>query len=358
MLNVMGLGKLLLTVLLLMAASAHASMGLIELPADEHAGPVTLLYPTDAPETVVTRGPFHFQAAENATPSAGNAHLIVISHGSPAPVWVYLDLSRALVDAGFTVAMPEHLHDNPHDSSEPGPPSWQRRPFEISAAIDRLQGDARFAQNINFKSVGMYGMSAGGHTALTLAGGRWSPSLLRTHCQNFLTEDFHACAGPSLSLTGGILDGIKKFAVRTVDNWKFADSTFYGHTDSRITTIVAGVPFAADFDLTSLQSPHVALGLITARQDTWLNPRFHSDAILAACKTCVLVMDIKNGGHGALLSPLPPTAHFDTSLIADPPDFDRATEMPRINAAIVSFFQQHLLGSQPVETQTHRQPVK
>jgi hypothetical protein len=241
--------------------------------------------------------------------------------------------------------MPEHLHDNSRDDSDPGPPSWERRPIEVSAAIDRIQSDARFSTILDFGKIGMYGMSAGGHTALTLAGGRWSPSKLRDHCRKFIEEDFHACAGPSFSLTGGVFDGIKKFVARTIDNWKFDDSAYYTHTDPRITAIVAGVPFAADFDLASLRSPPVTLGIITARQDKWLNPRFHGDAVLATCRTCVLILDLGNGGHGALLSPLPPRAHFDGSLIADPASFDRAKEVPRINAAIVSFFQRHLVES-------------
>lgn len=321
-------------------------MGLIEMPADEHSGPTTVFYPAVVPSAEVTRGSFQFQAAEDAPPVAGNGHLIVISHGSPAPVWVYLDLARALVEAGYTVVMPEHLHDNPHDDSEPGPPSWKRRPIEVSAAIDRMQSDDRFSRNLDFGAIGMYGMSAGGHTALTLAGGRWSPSKLREHCKKFIQEDFHACAGPSFSLTGGIFDGVKKFVVRAIDNWKFDDPAYYAHTDPRITTIVAGVPFAADFDLASLRSPPVALGIITARQDKWLNPRFHSEAVLAACRTCVPILALGNGGHGALLSPLPPGANFDGSLVADPPGFDRARQVPRINAAIVTFFQRHLIEAQ------------
>lgn len=334
-----------LVLLCLLTASSYASMGLIELPASERSGPTTVLYPATAPQAEVTRGPFRFQAAQDATPVPGNRHLIVISHGSPAPVWVYLDLARALVDAGYTVVMPEHLHDNPRDDSEPGPPSWKRRPIEVSAAIDRIQGDDRFSRNLDFKAVGMYGMSAGGHAALTLAGGRWSPSLLLNHCRNFTREDFHACAGPSFSLTGGVLDAIKVFMVRLIDRWKFDDPTYYAHTDPRITAIVAGVPFAADFDLTSLRSPPVALGIITARQDRWLNPRFNSDAVLAECKTCELILELGNGGHGALLSPLPSIADHDGSLIADPPGFDRARQVPRINAAIVSFFERHLAGA-------------
>ncbi len=158
---------------------------------------------------------------------------------------MHLDLVRTLVDAGFTVALPEHQADNYKDDSEPGPPSWRRRPVEVSRAIDRLSREPAFASRLDLEHVGMFGMSAGGHTAPTLAGGRWSPSRLRRHCQLHIAEDFHACAGPSLALSGGALDGIKRFIVTAINDRKLDDSSWYEHRDPRIIAVAAGVPFAA-----------------------------------------------------------------------------------------------------------------
>ena len=191
------------------AASAAVSVGMVELPADARSGPVTVFYPAAAEAGAVRRGAFVLDVAVDAPRAEGNRHMVVISHGSPASPWVHFDLARTLVHAGFVVALPEHFADNHKDSSEPGPPSWRRRPGEVSRAIDRLQAEARFGQALEFGRVGMFGMSAGGHTALTLAGGRWSPSRLRAHCDEHLAQDFHACAGPSVALTGGVLDGIR-----------------------------------------------------------------------------------------------------------------------------------------------------
>ena len=42
------------------------------------------------------------------------------------------------VEAGFVVAVPLHRGDNFGDMSEIGPPSWRRRPAEVSRAIDAL----------------------------------------------------------------------------------------------------------------------------------------------------------------------------------------------------------------------------
>ena len=329
---------------LLLVQAARAAMGLAELPPNATSGPVTVFYPTEAAESPVTRAPFRFEAALDAPPSAGNRRLIVISHGSPSSPWVHVDLARALVAAGFTVALPEHEGDNARSHGDSGPTSWKRRPLEVSRAIDRLAQEPRWGHALDFGAVGMFGMSAGGHTALVLAGGRWSPSRLLAHCQQHLEDDFHACAGPSFSLDGGLLDGAKKAIVRTVIGSKLADPAWYGHVDPRITAIVSGVPFAADFDMESLRSPAAALAIVSARVDRWLVPRFHSDAVLAACQRCVRLLDLPTGGHGALISNLPPDLSGDVgSLVADPPGFRREVEVPKVNAAVVGYFQRRLL---------------
>jgi predicted dienelactone hydrolase len=230
----------LLGLAIALVAPARAATGLAELPADAISGPVTVFYPAAAPAAAVRRGPFTLDVAVYAPPASGNRRLVVISHGSPGSPWVHADLARALVESGFVVALPEHHADNYKDDSEPGPPSWRRRPAEVSRAIDRLGADPRFGPALDLDRVGMFGMSAGGHTALTLAGGRWSPSRLRSHCQQHLADDFHACAGPSLSLSGGLLDPVKLALVRTVINTKLDDGAWYTHPEPRIAAIVAG----------------------------------------------------------------------------------------------------------------------
>lgn len=129
-----------------------------------------------------------------------------------------------------------------------------------------------------------------------------------------------------------------------VSSAKLTDATWYAYTDPRIAAIVAGVPFAADFDAGSLAAPKVALGIISAQQDRWLLPRFHSERILRVCTTFEKLADLQGAGHGALLSPLPPRVSgllFD--LIGDPAGFDRARAVPEVNQKIAAFFRRHLV---------------
>lgn len=335
--------SLVLAVAVLLAPSVEAGMGLAELPGNATSGPVTVFYPAEAVEAPIVREAFRFEAALDGPQAAGNRHLVVISHGSPSSPWVHLDLARALVSAGFVVAVPEHQGDNARDAADAGPVSWKRRPIEVSRAIDRLAQEPRWRRALDLDAVGLFGMSAGGHTALTLAGGRWSPSRLREHCRRHLEEDFHTCAGPWLSLDGGPLDGAKKAIVRTVLAVKLSDTVWYQHVDKRITAIVAGVPFAADFDPDSLMSPNAALAIVSARADRWLVPRFHSDVVLAHCQRCVHLLDFPDGGHGALLSPMPADLSGAVgALVSDPPGFRRETEQIRLNHAVTRFFQERL----------------
>lgn len=325
---------------------AVAGVGVKQLAPRGEDGPVTVFYPSPAAETPLQRGPFRLALAEGALPARGNGRLVVISHGSGGNAWPHSDLARTLVKEGFVVAVPLHHGDNARDPSRPGPESWKRRPAEVSRAIDAVAADAALAPLLTFDRVGVYGMSAGGHTALTLAGGRWSPALLRRHCEAHLEQDFNSCVGLLTELKGNAFDGLRKTvalaAIRTI----FRDDAWYVHSDPRVKAVVAAVPFAADFDAASLARPSVPLGLVTAGRDAWLVPRFHSSAILAACRPrCELVGELPNAGHGAFLSPPPPAEVLGpvaARLLGDPPGFDRAV-LPAVDARVAAFFRQHLL---------------
>jgi predicted dienelactone hydrolase len=322
--------------------TAEASVGVTEIPGKNGDGVVTVYYPSSSGEQPVERGPFTFHLAVQGTPVRGNGRLIVISHGSGGSPWVHADLARTLVEDGFVVAMPLHRGDNYKDPSELGPKSWERRPIEVSDAIDVMGADPRLRPLLALDKVGMYGMSAGGHTALTLAGGRWSPARLRDHCNAHIAEDFQTCVGLTTRLTGGLLDGLKETIALWVIRARLSDATPRAHTDPRVVAIVAGVPLAADFEMASLAAPPVPLGLVTARQDQWLVPRFHSDVVLGACAACERLADLANGGHGALLSPLPPgLTGLIGDLMNDPPGFDRGV-LPEVHHKISGFFLKHL----------------
>ena len=335
--------QVLLLFLFLLGTRAGADTGLAQIRGLEGDGQVTVFYPTSARAEAHKRGPFTMQLAPGGAPVRGNGRLAILSHGSGGNPWVHSNLAGALVEAGFVVAMPEHRGDNFRDMSQAGPESWKRRPGEVSRAIDAVARDTRFAPLLALDKVGVYGMSAGGHTALSHAGGRWSPMSFSQHCVRHIQDEFHACVGLATELTGDWSDAIKRWIALQVLAWRFSDPAWQTHSDPRVQAVVAAVPFAADFDMASLATPRVPLGIVNAGKDLWLLPRLHAEAVLKACRSCTLVADLPGGGHGALLSPLPPKlSGLVGELLNDPPGFDRKL-LPEVDRKIADFFRKHLL---------------
>lgn len=326
--------------------SPAPSMGVLELPATAGLRPVMVHYPSSSPSGPVRHGPALQQLAPNGVPVRGNGRLVVLSHGTGGRPEVHADLARALVRAGFVVALPEHRGDTFRDYSDQGSfASPERRPTEVGRTIDAVAKDPRLAPLLDLRQVGVYGMSAGGFTALTLAGGRWSPQQFVRHCDAHLAEDWYFCTGVITSLDGGWLDGLKQWVARREIHRRFdKDTAWREHADPRITAVVAAVPAAAALDLASLREPRTALGLVTMGGDRWLLPRFHAEAVLQACEPrCERIAHMQKGGHGAMLSPLPPGLDGVLGeMLNDPPGFDRA-ELPEVDQQIVAFFSRQLL---------------
>ncbi|VTU22958.1 putative dienelactone hydrolase [Variovorax sp. PBS-H4] len=166
-------GPITLCVLLLAAGQSvraqSPTLGFMQLP-QPGGGLVTVFYPSSDPEIPASQGPFTLSWAAKGRVSKGNGRMVVISHGSGGSPWVHADLARALVQRGFTVALPQHAGDNYLDPSEPGPASWIKRPIEVSQAIDVVSSSPSLAADLRLDSVGLFGGSAGGHTALSMAG--------------------------------------------------------------------------------------------------------------------------------------------------------------------------------------------
>jgi predicted dienelactone hydrolase len=335
----------------LLGSASHAqslNLGFTQL-AQGDGGHTTVFYPTRAAEMQVTRGPFELSWAKDAAPARGHGRLIVISHGSGGSPWVHADLARELVSRGFVVALPQHHGDNHLDPSGPGPDSWVKRPREVSHAIDLMAAEPRFSAHLSLDAVGVFGGSAGGHTALSLAGGAWSPARFRDHCDRHLEIDFSSCVGFTTLLDGNWLDGIKTWLARRIIAWRFSDETLQRHTDPRVKAAVAMVPFAADFVPDSLAEPRVALGLVIASRDVNQIPALHVETIRTACEPrCEVLMALPDAGHGAMLSPMPPLepGSVASRLLSDPPSFDRTATLPVLHSRIAEFFTRTLRPSQ------------
>ena len=333
----------------LLNSASHAqplNLGFTQLTQSD-GGNTTVFYPTSATESHVTQGPFELSWAKDASPARGNGRLIVISHGSGGSPWVHTDLARELVARGFVVALPQHQGDNYLDPSSPGPDSWTKRPHEVSKAIDLVAKDPRLSAHLSLDAIGVFGGSAGGHTALSLAGGEWSSARFRDHCDRNIEIDFSSCVGFTTLLSGNWLDGIKTWVARCIISWRFSNDTVQRYLDPRVKASVAMVPFAADFVPESLAEPRVALGLVIAAKDVNQIPALHVEVVRKACEPrCQVIMYLPDAGHGAMLSPMPPLQQGSVAsrLLSDPPSFDRTATLPVLHSRIAEFFSKTLLS--------------
>ena len=306
-----------------LSLQAHAQVGRSTLTVDGQ--PLTLVYPSDEAVRPMTIGPFQLEVAPDAPATPGRHRLIVMSHGtagSPAPDHA---LAATLARAGFVVAQLTHEGDNFRDTRLAGPESFKRRPLEAVRAIDALAADRTWSSRLDLSKVGVHGMSAGGVTALSLAGAQWNMLTLIRHCNDHIDEDSGFCLQGTQDPEGqaarrqrfesarGVPDdylpaGLKELhGGRTpgaTDHAAHSDPSPDPRPDPRIASVTLAVPVAAVFTRESLARIRVPVGIVAAREDRLLVSRWHSDYVVASCQSCSLLADLP-GGHFDVLRPWP-----------------------------------------------------
>lgn len=296
--------------------AASAQVGLSQLTFGNL--PVTLVYPTAQAGQPTPFGPFTLTVARDAAPSPGVRRLVVMSHGTAGSAVADHTLAATLARAGFVVAQPLHAGDNHLDASAAGPEAWKRRPGEISRVIDGLAQHPTWKPLLALDRVGVHGMSAGGATALALAGAQWRMLDLIKHCQEQTEADFGFCFN-------GLPDAQAQAARRArYDSARHVPEMFLpaelkavhgGRTptsdndevrpDPRVAAVTLSVPVAAIFSASSLARIRIPVGVVAAERDTMLLPAFHSARVLRQCSRCTLLTTLRGAGHMDVLAPWP-----------------------------------------------------
>ena len=138
--------------------------------------PAIVQYPTPQPATGVAIGPFAWDATLDAPIAAGRFPVCVIAHGSGGSHLLYRTIATYLAGAGWIVVCPEAPRDNRNDRSlAHTDQALTNRCVHLTATLDVILADARLANWVDAKRVGLIGHSLGGAAALALAGGQpWS----------------------------------------------------------------------------------------------------------------------------------------------------------------------------------------
>ena len=308
---VLGLGLSLVLV-----ANAQAQVGMALLQVGDL--PVTLVYPTAQRAVPQAFGPFELTVARDAAPLPGTRRLVVLSHGTGGSPLADHALAATLARAGFVVAQPLHRGDNYQDSSQAGPASWAQRPLEVTRVIDALASHPQWQGLLALDRVGVHGMSAGGVTALSLAGAQWRLLDLVRHCQAQADADFGFCFNgltdpqaqaarrASYERARNVPDGLLPAELRLVHGGRTpATAQDEIRPDPRVAAVTLAVPLTVIFSSASLARVRVPVGVVSAGQDTWLLPAFHATRLLRDCGACMLLSHLPGAAHMDLLSPWP-----------------------------------------------------
>lgn len=163
-------------------------------------------YPARAGGRAVTvggNGVFHGTDAGRGAPPKEGAHpVIFISHGAGGNAGQFGWIASALAEQGYVVVLPNHPGSTSDNASAPEALRIWERPQDVSAVLDGLQSDPDRYPFMDLSRVGVLGFSAGGYTALALAGARVDPGRLSAFCdeggRGMSDCDFFARAGIDL----------------------------------------------------------------------------------------------------------------------------------------------------------------
>jgi predicted dienelactone hydrolase len=133
--------------------------------------------------TVGGNGVFHGTTAGQGAPQLGGAHpVILVSHGAGGNAGQFGWIASALAAKGYVVVLPNHPGSTTGNATAPEALRIWERPQDISAVLDALQADQARYPYMDLSRIGVLGFSAGGYTALALAGARVDAARLTSFC--------------------------------------------------------------------------------------------------------------------------------------------------------------------------------
>jgi predicted dienelactone hydrolase len=294
-------------------------------PVEGGPMPTIVMYPTKS-ETETTRlGPFTISAGREAPPVPGWHPLVVFSHGTGGSNLGHHDSLTALARAGFVAAAVEHPRDNYRDDSGFATDlQLIGRPHHIVALIDGLLAHPAVGPLIDHGRIGMVGHSAGGYTALVIAGAVPNFALANAYREAVLRDPYRQRAD----------------AVGT--QRRRPDLQYVA--DPRVRAIVLWAPaLGYVFDRGALAKIHVPVRIYRPAADEMLPHPWHAERIVQSLPVPPEYQVLDRSGHFVFLAPCSwMFAWTAKQLCTDPPGVDRAAIHERLNAEMVAFFRHSL----------------
>ncbi|WP_437880785.1 alpha/beta hydrolase family protein [Pseudomonas sp. LRF_L74] len=295
-------------------------------PLDDGQMHAVAFYPSLSAHGTTVVGLYEVGAEAEAPVAAGHFPLIVLSHGNAGSPLAQHDLATALARHGFIVLAVLHPGDNYQDQRRLGTLSnLYGRPLQLSAAIDALQRDALLAGSLDARRVGVIGYSAGGESALIMAGARPKASLLRAYCQE-RPNDADACANAG-ELVGDRAD-------------------LSANADPRVAALLLLAPLGLMFDESRLHEVRVPVLLYSGDHDQVLAPERNAGALARNLPFAPDYRVLPGAGHFVFIAPCS-TAMQEAvpPLCEDEEGIDRVAIHDQLGDEAVRFFRRALVGS-------------
>lgn len=252
-------------------------------PLDDQPMRAIAFYPSSEAQGLTKIGSYEVAATEGAKIAIGRYPLLMLSHGNTGTPLALHDLTTSLARKGFVVVAVLHPGDNYKDHSRLGTLSnLYGRPMQISAAISATLDDPELSPYVHDDQVGVIGYSAGGETALILAGAQPDLDRLRRYCQE-RPEDRDACTSKGELIADR--DDLMPVA------------------DPRVHALLLMAPLSLMFGRQTLADVHVPVLLYSGENDRLVFPDKNADALARKLPVEPEFKVIPGAGHFVFMAP-------------------------------------------------------
>lgn len=288
-------------------------------PLDSQPMHAIAFYPSTAPEQSSNLAGYTIDAGEETPIAMGRFPLLLLSHGNTGTPLALHDLATSLARQGFVVVAVVHPGDNDMDHSRLGSLSnLYGRPLQISQAISAALQDPILAPYVTAEQVGVIGYSAGGETALILAGAQPDLQRLKKYCTQ-RPDDRDACK------TGGDL---------LVDR-----DDLHAQADPRVGALLLMAPLTLSFGRHTLADVHVPVLLYSGDDDELLAVDKNAEALARKLPQTPDYKRLAGAGHFVFMAPCSEARRAAAPLLCnDREGVDREDIHRNLSAEAVRFF--------------------
>lgn len=312
------------------AMAAPYQAGVARLAMKDDGGETSssiIWYPSDAPEAPWQAGPFRIAASQDASVAPGRFPVVLLSHGRQGGPLSHRAMAAHLAREGFIVIAPTHVGDAAGQPPAASPiQAMVNRPRQATAALDAALRDNRFSPHTHPDRIGMIGYSAGGYTALVLAGAKPDLALAAAYCKAEAGNDPGSCGFASDALTQ---------AAPEPKTWQLP-------AGPRVKALVLLDPLATMFDASGLAAINLPVRLYRPQDDAYMKAAKNALALARNLPRPPQESTVP-GRHFVFVDSCPEAVAAEATLVClDEPGVDRPAVHRRLESEITEFLKGNL----------------